>query len=117
MSFVDLLLRRPARRIRLAARSTSDRLRLARQAPTPGSHQDMHVHRILLQLTGKRQERLGVDHRINSCLVDLTCAGAFLNQDQLGPALGNSLNRTFTVSLFGARRSPRIWRAQLRLIG
>ena len=55
-------------------------------------------------------------YRINSGFVDFACAGAFLNLDQLGATVGKHLERTFTVSLLGARRIPRTSRAQLRLM-
>src|SRR5580765_7856299 len=71
---------------------------------TTGLHLNMHVHHPLFQLTGKRQERLGIDHRINSGFVDLARTGAFLNLDQLGAAVGKHLETD--LHRFAAWRTP-----------
>ena len=62
----------------------------------------MHVHHVLSQLAGERQERLGIHHRINSGLVDFSCSGSFLNLDQLGAAVGKHLEQD--LHRFAARR-------------
>ncbi|TKS62014.1 MAG: hypothetical protein EWM73_02888 [Nitrospira sp.] len=64
----------------------------------------MHVHRVLPQLAGERQERLGIDHRIDSGFIDFARAGAFLNLDQLGAAVGKHFEKD--LHRFAAWRMP-----------
>jgi hypothetical protein len=92
MDRLDLSPRRLARCTRLGGGPAPDRQHLARRpSPTPGSHPDVDVYRILPQLTGERQERLGIDHRMDAGFVNFSRTGAFLNLDQLGSAVGKHL--------------------------
>src|SRR5690242_5451501 len=61
-------------RFTVAVRHIADRLHVAPVRAGPGPHTDVDVHRFIADVSRDRWKRLGIDHGIDSRLVDFTDA-------------------------------------------
>src|SRR6476660_3839734 len=75
------------RRFRLSVRRVPYRLHVTRFPSNSGPHADVNVDRFVCHISGHRWKWLGIDHRINSCFINLTDPRSLFNFDQLRSAV------------------------------